>query len=132
MQRWLRRNEVLAHVLGALLVTAFLTFALARLTFWPSAAAGWLVYWLTAVNGVVVAYYAWDKRQAIRGGRRVPELALHTLAVAGGSPGAFLAMKWFRHKTIKGRFRIVFWLIVAIQAVLVALVLRQSWFVSPG
>jgi len=40
---------------------------------------------------------------------------LHTLAAVGGSPGALLGMSLFRHKTIKGKFRILFWCIVALQ-----------------
>ncbi len=53
--------------------------------------------------------------QAGREGRRIPELVLHGLAVAGGSPGAYAGMRWFRHKTVKGRFRLVFWSIVIVQ-----------------
>ena len=49
------------------------------------------------------------------GAPRVPEVVLHGLTFAGGSLGAYAAMKTFRHKTIKGQFRIVFWLIVVVQ-----------------
>ena len=36
------------------------------------------------------------------------------LALLGGWPGAFLAQRYFRHKTQKVSFQIVSWLIVAL------------------
>jgi len=63
----------------------------------------------------LVAFIAqWiDKRQAEAGAWRVPENALHLLELLGGWPGAFLAQRLFRHKTVKLSYRLVFWLIVA-------------------
>jgi uncharacterized membrane protein YsdA (DUF1294 family) len=75
--------------------------------------------WLVAINVWALFYYGADKFQARRQGRRVPEPVLHSLAVAGGSPGAYVAMKVFRHKTLKGEFRLVFWFIVILQTALV-------------
>jgi len=71
--------------------------------------------WLGCINLVTFAYYGYDKRQATREGWRVPELVLHLFVVAGGSLGAFAAMRLFRHKTVKGSFRFVFWFIVVVQ-----------------
>jgi uncharacterized membrane protein YsdA (DUF1294 family) len=88
----------------------------------------WVVAWLVAVNGTAFGYYGVDKAQARRASRRVPELVLHGLALAGGSVGAFAGMQLFRHKTVKGRFRIVFWLIVAVQVVLLVWVVKELWF----
>ena len=62
---------------------------------------------------VTFGTYWWDKRQAKLDGWRIPEKTLHMLAVFGGWPGAFLAQRYFRHKTQKVSFQIVFWLIVA-------------------
>jgi uncharacterized membrane protein YsdA (DUF1294 family) len=56
--------------------------------------------------------YATDKAQAGLAGRRVSERTLHLLALAGGWPGALVAQRYFRHKTRKVRFQVVFWLIV--------------------
>src|SRR4051812_29333430 len=72
---------------------------------WPV----WLGCWLLVVNVVTFSYYGYDKVRAQGGEGRVPELVLHGLAAVGGSPGAFLAMWLFRHKTVKGSFRILFW-----------------------
>jgi uncharacterized membrane protein YsdA (DUF1294 family) len=79
--------------------------------------SGYLVLgvWLLFANLTTFAYYGYDKFQAVHAGRRVPEILLHLFAVLGGSLGAYLAMRAFRHKTIKGGFRIVFWFIVLVQ-----------------
>ena len=50
------------------------------------------------------ALYGFDKLQAKRSGRRVPEAQLHTLGLLGGFPGAFLGMRVFRHKTGRPSF----------------------------
>jgi uncharacterized membrane protein YsdA (DUF1294 family) len=66
------------------------------------------------VSLVAFIFYGFDKRRAIRGGRRIPEATLHTLELFGGFPGAFLAQQLFRHKTRKKSFLFVFWAIVAL------------------
>lgn len=72
---------------------------------------------LAGINLATIVLYGYDK--AIAGGtrRRVPENALHLVAIAGGSPGALLAQVLFRHKTVKASFRRVYWLIVVLQLV---------------
>ena len=62
--------------------------------------------------------YGADKRAAQQQGPRVPEKALHLLALFGGSPAAWFAQRHFRHKTRKDSFQAMFWLIVVVQAVL--------------
>ena len=74
-----------------------------------------LLPFLLAVSLVTFAFYGYDKHQAQRGGGRIPEIVLHLLALLGGSPGALLGQITFRHKTRKRSFRIVFFLILAIQ-----------------
>jgi uncharacterized membrane protein YsdA (DUF1294 family) len=56
--------------------------------------------------------YRSDKRRAEAGEWRVPESTLHFAALVGGWPGAFLAQRRFRHKTSKGSFQFVFWIVV--------------------
>lgn len=79
-----------------------------------------MLIWLCILAGSMavascasLGLYAWDKRRASRGGWRVPEKRLHLLSVLGGWPGAMLGQRWLRHKTVKRRFRVVFWLTVA-------------------
>ena len=64
----------------------------------------WLAWWL-ALNLATALLYGYDK--AIAGGnrRRIPERTLLAFALVGGSPGALLAMRVFRHKTAKPSFR---------------------------
>ncbi len=76
-----------------------------------------LVAYLLSINAVTFLFFGYDKAIAGRGIVRVPEKILHALALAGGSPGALIAMKAFRHKTIKGSFQIWYWVIVAGQLI---------------
>ena len=62
--------------------------------------------------------YAVDKFAAKYGFYRIPELTLHILAVGGGWPGALLAQIFFRHKTAKVSFLVVFWGTVALNGIL--------------
>jgi uncharacterized membrane protein YsdA (DUF1294 family) len=71
--------------------------------------------WLISMNTVTVLLYGYDKRQAVVGGIRVPEAALHMAALLGGSPGAAVAQGLFRHKTRKLRFKMTFAAIVLLQ-----------------
>lgn len=61
--------------------------------------AGALAVWLFAINLVTFAVYGADKRRARRGAWRVPEKTLFLLPLLGGSVGALLGMRVFRHKT---------------------------------
>ena len=61
--------------------------------------AGALAVWLIAINLVTFAVYGADKRRARRGAWRVPEKTLFLLPLLGGSVGAMLGMRVFRHKT---------------------------------
>lgn len=61
--------------------------------------AGALAVWLIAINLVTFSVYGADKRRARRGAWRVPEKTLFLLPLLGGSVGALLGMRVFRHKT---------------------------------
>ena len=101
-----------------------LLFVLFRLDWtWPNL----LVAWLLAVNVITFGYYGFDKAQAQDQARRVPEWLLHALVLLGGTLGGYLAMQLFRHKTVKGPFRIVFWLITVLQVLLIAALLYRIW-----
>lgn len=78
---------------------------------------------LLAVNLFTMLRFWQDKQRAIAGERRIAEADLLGLALIGGSPGALLARKLFRHKTRKQPFSILLFLIAAMQlGVLIGLV----------
>lgn len=105
-------------------------------------APGWAVYrslganfalyaagGLTAISLLTFGLYGFDKRRATRAGERTPEAALHVLELLGGWPGAFLAQRFFRHKTVKVRFQLVFWFIVLLYQI-VSLDYLMGWPVT--
>lgn len=63
-----------------------------------------LVVYLVIINVVTFFYYGIDKIKARLSKRRISEAMLWLLAAGGGSPGALLAMSYFRHKTKKSSF----------------------------
>lgn len=84
--------------------------------------------WLIAINLVTFSTYVYDKVIAGRGMERVPETVLLVLALAGGTVGALLGMKWARHKTAKESFQVKLLAVVAVQflfAVVYAFVWRR-------
>ena len=56
-----------------------------------------VVFQFVSINVVTVLAYWVDKRAAVRGAWRVPEINLHTLEFLGGWSGALLAQRLFRH-----------------------------------
>ena len=72
--------------------------------------------WLMAVNALTAFAFRSDKLRAIEGRRRIREATLLQLALIGGSPGALVARRVYRHKTRKEPFSTYLLLIVMIQA----------------
>jgi uncharacterized membrane protein YsdA (DUF1294 family) len=73
------------------------------------------IYMLTfilSINFTAFIVYGWDKYKAAKQGQRISEKTLHILSFLGGWPGAAIAQKAFRHKTLKMPFRLWFWLCV--------------------
>jgi len=85
----------------------------------------YLIWYLAGINLLAYVVYWLDKRRAEKGQRRIAERELLLWAAAGGSLGAFLAMRRFRHKTQKASFRIAFFAIIAVQVVVIYLVLTR-------
>ena len=81
-----------------------------------------LLAWVVSITVVTFVLYGWDKKNAELEGPRTPEYTLHILALVGGTIGAFAGQRIFRHKTQKTSFRVVFWVIVAIQLAVI------GWF----
>lgn len=88
-----------------------------------SASGGWtvLLVWLAVINLLTFIVYGADKRRARKGKWRVPEKTLFLLPLLGGSIGALLGMRVFRHKTKHWYF------VWGIPAILLAQIALAVW-----
>ena len=81
---------------------------------------GLLACWLILINVVTFCAFGLDKWKAKRkekkeSVRRIPEKRLLALAALGGSVGALLGMRAFRHKTLHKAFHLGIPAILALQ-----------------
>jgi uncharacterized membrane protein YsdA (DUF1294 family) len=78
-----------------------------------------IIFATYAVMSIVTFFaYAIDKRRAVRERWRTAEATLHVMELLGGFPGAFVAQRLFNHKRSKRTYMIVYWLIVALHALI--------------
>lgn len=116
--RYADRQGKLASVgaaIGALpdVVGVLFVVALIGLAAWGR--VPWVVVIAYGVLSVVAFLtYGLDKRLARKDKRRVAESTLLMLGLLCGWPGALLAQRVFRHKTIKRSFQISFWVMVVV------------------
>ncbi len=82
--------------------------------------------WLIGMNVLSMALFYHDKRMAEQRGWRISERMLLTVALLGGSPGALVARRRFRHKTRKQPFSSALYAVCLLQVVGVA------WLVVNG
>jgi uncharacterized membrane protein YsdA (DUF1294 family)/cold shock CspA family protein len=95
-----------------LLIPGFAAVVLACHLVWGLPNWIWGLY--SAMSMATFIVYALDKRAARRGEWRVGENTLHGLSLACGWPGALLAQRLLRHKSIKPAFQRVYWATVAL------------------
>ena len=81
-----------------------------------------LLYYLIVINVVTILVYGIDKWKAKQGSWRISEATLLILAVIGGSIGALLGMKLWRHKTQHKKFKYGLPLILLAQIALIYLI----------
>lgn len=65
-----------------------------------------IAIYIIAVNLVTFVTYGIDKYKSIKRKGRISEATLLTMAVIGGSIGAWTGMKVWRHKTMHKKFTI--------------------------
>ena len=82
-----------------------------------------IFYYLLGINLVTFLLYGIDKWKAKNGQWRISEANLLWLAVIGGSIGALLGMKAWRHKTMHKKFTIGLPVILILQIVLICIFL---------
>ncbi|MEW9697805.1 DUF1294 domain-containing protein [Paenibacillus sp. SI8] len=75
--------------------------------------------YLVLINLVTFIEMGHDKGQAKKGGRRVPEKRLFTLAALGGGIGGWLGMRAWRHKTKHTSFVVGMPLLIVLNAICV-------------
>ena len=78
------------------------------------------------LNLVTFVVYGIDKYKAKRGKWRISEHTLLTLALFGGSMGAWLAMKAFHHKTMHKKFYIGVPVIIVLQMAFAAWIIMKG------
>lgn len=65
-----------------------------------------LLIYLLIINAAAFLLMRIDKRRAIKNAWRIPEATLLGIAAIGGSLGAIMGMRLFRHKTQHLRFSV--------------------------
>lgn len=83
-----------------------------------------ILFHIPLINLFTFCAYGRDKQLAKKHEWRIPEAQLHTLELLGGTVGAFLGQKIFRHKNKKRSFLVTFWATIIIQISLVIFVLK--------
>lgn len=77
-----------------------------------------LLYFFIVINIITFLFFGYDKWQAKNNKRRISEFNLLLLAGVGGTIGGLLGMNFFKHKTNKFSFILVFYSILILQIVL--------------
>lgn len=100
--------------------TAMLSAQSGSVWSWVFSPLGLLACWLAVINLLTFFAFGVDKWKAKRkvkkeSVRRIPEKTLLMLAAIGGSVGALLGMRVWRHKTLHRVFRLGVPLILALQ-----------------
>ncbi len=119
----LRKIWVLAAVVWLTSCLAMVVMTLVSSTFAPGFLATSYVWITLVLSATTFALYGYDKLRAAREKSRIPENSLHLLALFGGWPGGVLGQQYFRHKTLKIRFRIILTAIVVFHWIAAA-----TWF----
>lgn len=77
-----------------------------------------IITYLLLINVITFFVYGLDKLKAKKQAWRITEAALLTLAIIGGSLGAWLGMKVWHHKTLHNKFRYGVPVIIILQVII--------------
>ena len=112
--RFVNRNPTTFFFLAAVILLAAIGIALWHFT---RIHPGWI--YLIAVSVITFLFYGHDKYQAKQNGTRIPNLCFICWPWRAERSGRLLGQILFHHKTKKWQFRLVFILIVIVQAGLI-------------
>lgn len=84
-----------------------------------------LSLYLILINAAALLFMLTDKLRARQNRWRISEATLMGIAAAGGSLGAFLGMKLFRHKTRHPKFAFGIPALLALHIILLVLILPK-------
>lgn len=82
----------------------------------------YVMIYLVVINVITFSLYGSDKKRARWDRRRIPEKVLLGLAAVGGSVGAWMGMKVYRHKIRKWKF------IIGVPLILILQILAVSYY----
>jgi len=85
-----------------------------------------LIIYLIIINALGFLLMLIDKRKAIKKAFRIPEATLLGIAAIGGSLGALLGMRLFRHKTRHPRFSIGLPVMLALNILILILIMTKT------
>jgi len=124
--RPLQKNVFFVLYFAMMILSAYITesyyFRVAAFT--HKAFLLFVMYHLLAINAATFVAYGADKRAAIRHAWRVPEISLHSLEFLGGWIGAFIAQKFFHHKSKKRSYQAMFWFMLVLQGAAIYIILN--------
>lgn len=81
-----------------------------------------LISYLLIINAVSILLMLADKQRAVKKAWRIPEATLLGTAAIGGSLGAVIGMRLFRHKTMHLKFAVGLPLMLAVHIILLILI----------
>ena len=87
-----------------------------------------LLFYLAAINLIAFFLYGIDKWKSRHAKWRITEARLLSIALLGGSLGAFLGMKIWHHKTLHPRFRYGLPLILIFHLAIAVVVVYYFYF----
>jgi len=90
---------------------------------WQGNMAPLLAVGVLLLNLITFLVYRHDKKAAETGRWRISERTLHLLSLAGGWPAAWFAQQTLRHKSSKREFRVVYWVTVIGNLVLLGMLI---------
>ena len=86
----------------------------------------YILYYLLIINALTFFVYGIDKLKAKKGKWRISEATLLLPAIIGGSIGAWLGIKVWRHKTMHKKFKYGVPAIIVLQVATIAAIFI-SW-----